>query len=140
MVLELRGDPFIEQSMSSRLQELRDAGYMLALDQFRAAAELEPLFKMVDIVKLDMLALGARELASHAFELRPYELKLVASKIETPDDFKLAHGCGRDLFQGYFFCRPHLLGGRAIAPSRLGADATGGALQDPDIELSSSSD
>ncbi len=135
VVLELRGAPFIDQAMLDQLTELRSAGYVLALDQFRYAPGLDPLLKLVDIVKLDMLALGPRDLARHAFVLGPYGLKLVAKKIQTVEDFELATAAGADLFQGYFFCRPHLLSGRAIAPSRLALLQLAGALQDPAIQL-----
>src|SRR5450755_3910694 len=90
VVLELHTAQFVDQSRLDQILELRTAGYVLALNQFRYTPELEPLLRMVDIVKLDMLALGARELAGQAFKLKPYELKLVAEKIETQDDFQLA--------------------------------------------------
>ena len=135
VVLELRGAPFIDESILEQLQDLRAAGYVLALDQFRYAPGLDALLRTVDIVKLDMRALGARDLARHAFVLGPYGLKLVAKKIETIEDFQLASAAGADLFQGYFFCRPHLLSGRAIAPSRLALLQLASALQDPTIQL-----
>ncbi len=135
VVLELRAATFADQPMLDGLRELRDAGYMLALDQFVYAPELEPLLKTVDIVKLDMRELGALELARHAFELRPYGVTLVAKKIETIEDYQRAMAAGADLFQGYFFCRPHLLSGRAIAPSRLALLQLAAALQDPKIQL-----
>jgi EAL and modified HD-GYP domain-containing signal transduction protein len=109
---------------------------VLALDQFRYTPELEPMLRIVQIVKLDMLALGARELARQTFMLKPFGLTLVAEKIETQADFALATAAGADLFQGYFFCRPHLIAGRAIAPSRLALMRLASALQDPTIELS----
>ena len=110
--------PFVEQSTLDHINELRGAGYVMALDQFSNAPELEPLLPLVKFVKLDMLALGARELARHTFKLRAYELTLVAEKIENPEDFRLARAAGIDLFQGYFFCRPHLVGARAILARR----------------------
>jgi EAL and modified HD-GYP domain-containing signal transduction protein len=135
VVLELRAAPFIDQSILDQLHELRTAGYVLALDQFRYAPGLAPLLRMVDIVKLDMLALGARDLARHVFVLAPYGVKLVAKKIETVEDFELASAAGADLFQGFFFCRPQLLSGRAIAPSRLALLQMASALQAPAIQL-----
>jgi EAL and modified HD-GYP domain-containing signal transduction protein len=135
VVLELHGAPLVDQSMLDLILELRTAGYVLALDQFRYTPGLEPLLGMVDFVKLDMLALGARELAHQAFKLTPYGLTLVAEKIETYDDFQLAAAAGADLFQGYFFCRPHLIGGRRIPPSRLALMRLASTLQDPTIEL-----
>ncbi len=135
VVLELPAALFRDQATHGLIEELRTAGYRLALDQFRYEPQLDPLLKMVDIVKLDMIEIGPRELARHTFELRSYELKLVAKKIETIEDFKLATAAGADLFQGYFFCRPHLLSGRAIAPSRLALMRLASALQDPEIQL-----
>jgi c-di-GMP-related signal transduction protein len=76
-----------------------------------------------------------RELACRALKLTPYGLTLVAEKIETYDDFQLAAAAGADLFQGYFFCRPHLIGGRRIPPSRLALMRLASTLQDPTIEL-----
>jgi EAL and modified HD-GYP domain-containing signal transduction protein len=135
VVLQLRGGPFIDQAMLDVIVELRTAGYVLALDQFSYAPELEPLLSIVDYVKLDMVALGSRELARQAFKLRTYEVTIVADKVESQDDYKLATAAGADLFQGYFFCRPHLIGGRRIAPSRMALLRLATALQDPTIQL-----
>jgi c-di-GMP phosphodiesterase len=135
VVLELGGATYVDEPMLELLDALRNAGYVLALDQVRYEPELEPLFRMVDIVKLDMFALGPREVAHQAFLLKPFELKLVAERIESYDDFRLAKAAGADLFQGYFFCRPHLIGTRAILPSRLALMRLAAALQDPTIQL-----
>ena len=135
VVLELHAARIVDQSMLDLILGLRGAGYVLALDQFRFTPTLEPLLRVVDIVKLDMHALGPRELARQASKLTPYGLTLVAEKIESYDDVRIATAAGCDLFQGYFFCRPHLIGGRAIPPSRLGLMQLASALQDPTIEL-----
>jgi c-di-GMP phosphodiesterase len=108
---------------------------VLALDQFRYSPSLAPLLDLADIVKLDVRELGARELAVQVFKLREQDVKIVAKGIEGPEEFKLAIAAGADMFQGYFFCRPHLLGGRTIAPNRLALMRLAGALQDPAIEL-----
>jgi len=135
VVLEVSAPTFAHRSMHGLLGELRKAGYSLALTEFRDTPELEPLLTMVHYVKLDMVALGPRELARHSFKLRPYELTLVAEKIESYDDFRLAKAAGADLFQGYFFCRPHLVGARAILPSRIALMQLAAAMQDPHVEL-----
>jgi c-di-GMP phosphodiesterase len=136
VVLQLPGTAPVEQSVIEQLQDLSSAGYVLALDEFRYSPELDPLLRIVKYVKLDMVALGPRELAHQTFELRPYELTLVAKQIESYDDFRLAKAAGADLFQGFFFCRPHLIGTRAILPSRLALMRLASALQDPTIQLS----
>ena len=135
VVLELNAATFANRSVYGLIGELRKAGYSLALAHFRDTPELEPLLSMVHYVKLDMVALGPRELARHSFKLRPYELTLVAEKIESYDDFRLAKAAGADLFQGYFFCRPHLVGARAILPTRTALMQLAAAMQDPHVEL-----
>ncbi|HLJ04298.1 MAG TPA: HDOD domain-containing protein [Solirubrobacteraceae bacterium] len=136
VVLQLRGTAFIAPAMLELVRELREAGYVLALDGFRYTPSIEPLLALAQIVKLDMVELGGRELAAQRFKLRDHDVTVVAKKIESYEDFKLASAAGADLFQGFFFCRPHLLGGRTIAPSRLALMRLAGALQDPGIELS----
>jgi len=135
VVLELKAAQFTDQSTLELLPGLREAGYLLALEGCRYEPECEPLLRLVDITKLDMHLLGPRELARQAFKLKPYELTLVAEKIESYEDFRLARAAGADLVQGYFFCRPHLVGARAILPSRIALMQLASALQDPTVEL-----
>ena len=136
VVLQLRAGAFSDQPALDVIDELRTAGYQLALDQFCYVPGLEPLVERVDFVKVDMAALGARELAHQCFELRQFEVTVVADKVETPEDFRLAKSAGAQLFQGFFFCRPHLVGARAILPSRIALMQLAAALQDPAIQLS----
>ncbi len=135
VVLQLRGTIFLAPAMLELVRELRGAGYKLALENVRHTRSLEPLLEIADIVKLDMRDLGARELAAQAFKLRDHGVMIVADKIASHEDFELATAAGADLFQGYFFCRPHLLGGRTIAPSRLAIMRLVSALQEPTIQL-----
>ena len=136
VVLQLRAGAFSDQSALDVIDELRRAGYRLALDQFRYLPGLEALVERADFVKIDMAALGARELAHQCFELKSFDVTLVADKVETPEDFRLAKSAGAQLFQGFFFCRPHLVGARAILPSRIALMQLAAALQDPAIQLS----
>ena len=135
VVLELSGKQFRDGSMLDTVRKLHADGYQLALDDFEITPEFDALLRIVDIVKLDMRELGGRELARRAFKLKPYELTLVAKKIDTPADFKLAISAGAHLFQGYFFCRPHLVGARTISPSQISLMQLANVLQDPAIEL-----
>ncbi len=135
VVLELLEDQLVDEPLLERIRELRDTGYVLALDDYSYTPGLERLLGLVDIVKLDLLALGPEGLAREADALRPYRLRLVAEKIETHEDFQVGIAAGCDLFQGYFFCRPQLLRDRAVPPNRLALLQLAAALQDPTIEL-----
>jgi EAL and modified HD-GYP domain-containing signal transduction protein len=136
VVLELGPEMGQDQATLERLADLRAAGYTLAADRFRLSPGSQPLLGLVDFVKMDMRELGAREVARHAFELRALDVTLVASKVETGGEFELAQAAGAKLFQGFFFCRPHMLAGRRITPSRVAMLRLSSALQDPNVQLS----
>jgi EAL and modified HD-GYP domain-containing signal transduction protein len=135
VVLEIAAGLLCDPALLALAGDLRNAGYTIAADDFSLAGPLEPVVAAVDIVKLNMLALGAREVARHAFQLRNSGLTLVAKNIDNGDDFKLAHAAGADLFQGFFFCRPHMLTGRRITPSRIALLQLTSTIQDPTVQL-----
>jgi c-di-GMP phosphodiesterase len=135
VVLQLDAESFADQSGLDLLYELRTAGYLLALDRFRYQPGLDAVLNAVDFVKVDLAAEGARELAHQSFQLGRFDVTLVAQSVETPEDFRLAKAAGAELFQGFFFCRPHLVGARAILPSRIALMQLASALSDPAIQL-----
>jgi EAL and modified HD-GYP domain-containing signal transduction protein len=59
----------------------------------------------------------------------------VAEKLEDHADYEIAVAAGCDLFQGYFFCRPELIEGTAVAPNQLALLQLAADLQDPAVDL-----
>jgi EAL and modified HD-GYP domain-containing signal transduction protein len=135
VVLELSPQLGQEQDTVSRVAGLRDAGYTFAIDSFKLSSEANPLLDLVQFVKLDLSEIGAREVARHAFELRAADVELVAAHVHTGEEFELAKAAGAGLFQGFFFCRPHMLAGRRITPSRVAMLQLSSALQDREVQL-----
>lgn len=101
-------------------RRLREAGYRLALDDYRDSPAMLPLLELASWVKMDFRA--QEPLARRAVEgkLRKRGLRLLAEKIETHDEHIEALDSGYELFQGYFFCRPEMLRTRDVAPNRIG--------------------
>jgi EAL and modified HD-GYP domain-containing signal transduction protein len=135
VALEIRAEELDDPGLLELVAELRRAGYGVALDDFRLTAENERLLASVDTVKLDLAALGAEEFAREAQRLKPHDIKVVAQKVETPEDFEHAVNVGCDLFQGYFFFHPEVVKDRAVAPNRLALLRLAASLQDPNLEL-----
>ena len=133
VVLELLEDQVVDVALVDALTQLRADGYLVALDDFTLTPEVEPLLPMIDIVKLDLRALGAEGLTRLAHELKPHRVTLVAEKLEDHADFEIAVAAGCDLFQGYFFCRPELIEGTAVAPNQLALLQLAADLQDPAV-------
>ena len=135
VVLELLENQYVDQPLLEALAELRAAGYTVALDDFSWDEALIPLIESVDIVKVDVLPMETADVVRNVEALRPYDVRLVAEKVETREEFNICAELGFDLFQGYFFCKPEVLSGKGIAPNRLTLLQLVAALQDPDIEF-----
>src|ERR1700704_396747 len=56
--LELLEDQMLDEQLIASLAELTSEGYRVALDDFEYSEAAEPLLELVDVVKLDVLALG----------------------------------------------------------------------------------
>ena len=135
VVLELLEDQLVDDALIAALGTLRTGGYQLALDDFTLTPEIEPLLSKVDIVKLDLRALGPEGLTSLAHDLSRHRLTLVAEKLEDHADFEIALAAGCHLFQGYFFCRPELIEGTLVAPNKLALLKLAADVQDPAVDL-----
>jgi EAL and modified HD-GYP domain-containing signal transduction protein len=133
--LELLEDQMLDEQLIASLAELTSEGYRVALDDFEYSEAAEPLLELVDVVKLDVLALGREGLQEHATRLKRHGVTLLAEKVETQDDYAFCAELGCELFQGYFFCRPELLRDRGIVASRLSLLEVIAALQDPAVDI-----
>ncbi|CAM4343256.1 EAL and HDOD domain-containing protein [Pseudoalteromonas ostreae] len=81
--------------------------FVLALDDFVYEPKWERFLKLVKLIKFDIQITPFQQIEPLIKRLQKYKkLKLLAEKIETIDDFKIAHQMGFDYFQGYFFAKP----------------------------------
>ena len=133
--LELLEDQLLDDQLIEALNDLSTRGYRIALDDFEYTEDAEPLMDLVDVIKLDVRALGPDGMTDHVARLRRDGVKLLAEKVETQEDYAFCADLGCELFQGYFFCRPELLRDREIAASRLSLLEVIAALQDPGVDL-----
>lgn len=92
-------------------------GYRLALDDFVYNSDYDELLRIVDIVKIDFVALPLDEIREMVGILKDFDCTLLAEKIETHEDFKVAEKLGFTYFQGYFFARPEVIKKRDISAS-----------------------
>jgi EAL and modified HD-GYP domain-containing signal transduction protein len=119
VVLELLETVTVDQALIRRCRELKNQGYSLALDDVVELERIKPLLPLADIVKLDVPQLGWAELAVMVKALRSHPVKLLAEKVEHPDQAELCRELGFDLFQGYHFAHPEVLTGKRVHPSKL---------------------
>lgn len=111
VVLELLETVSIDDRIVRRCHDLKRRGYRLALDDFfRYSEAYEPLLEVVDIVKVDVLMLDADSLADLVRCLKPWRTRLLAEKVDTGKRARDCLALGFDLFQGFYFGRPAIVG------------------------------
>ncbi|HET8700918.1 MAG TPA: EAL domain-containing protein, partial [Nitrococcus sp.] len=106
VVLEILENTRPEPAIIDGIELMRAAGYRIALDDFVYDPTLLPLLQRADLVKVEIPRLDLSELAEQVQLLRPFNVTLLAEKIETPEVFEACKELGFDYFQGYFLSRP----------------------------------
>ncbi len=136
VVLEVLEDVEPSNEVIDGLKKLKADGHIIALDDFICDDSKLPLVELADIIKIDLLAVPGAELAEQVKKLRPMNVRLLAEKVETPEEFEYCKALGFDYFQGYFFCKPNIVKGARTPTSRMAIMQLMAKLQDPDLGLS----
>ncbi len=134
-VIEVLEDVAHDAEVVEGCRRLVADGYTLALDDYLWFEGDEPLLRLADIVKLDVVAIPDHELARHAERCAAFGAKLVAEKVETSEQLARCQHLGFDLFQGYLLSRPDAVEGQALSPSRLTLLRLIEKLCDPDVSV-----
>jgi c-di-GMP-related signal transduction protein len=133
VVIEILESVEPSEDVLRRLARLKTAGYMLALDDYTGPPRGDDFLALVDIVKVDLEALGAQDLAGVISGLRAHPVQVLAEKVESQDQANHCHDLGFDLFQGYFFARPSVIASRKLSLSQVSLlRVLGLLLQDAD--------
>jgi EAL and modified HD-GYP domain-containing signal transduction protein len=102
---------------------LKNAGYLLALDDFVLQPGYAPLIRMADIIKVDFLQTEPDERAYIIKEIggskATKHIQFLAEKVETQEDYQMAMDLGYSYVQGYFFSKPVVVAGQDIPGFKL---------------------
>ena len=120
VVIELLETVELSQVVVERCQHLKSLGYMLALDDFNQySKKIEPLRGCIDIIKVDLKLSGLSALGDILAHLRSWPVKLLAEKVDNPEEAKYCMDIGFHLFQGYYFAKPIIITGKRLSHSEL---------------------
>ncbi|MBA4502969.1 HDOD domain-containing protein [Marinobacterium sp. 3-1745] len=119
-VLELLGHSNITPALVERVKELARQGYRLALADYDPRdPKFAPLLNVVHVLKLDIQLLGLDNIPPLLQQLRPYQLELLADKVETQDEFRRCLEMGFALYMGYFLSKPEAVKGKKITGNKV---------------------
>ena len=102
------------------VKELKEQGYTLALDDYIYNPVWRHFYPYIDIIKVDFLNMEIEEIKQVIKDVAPYKnIKFLAEKVETHEQFQTAMDLGFEYFQGYFFSKPEVIQSKNLAPSQM---------------------
>ncbi len=109
-VVEILEDVPASEKVLVACNELKQAGYTLALDDYTFEKSLDPFLELVSILKIDFHAVSmARIKKQLPLISNKHNIKFLAEKVENNEEYKESLEMGFDYFQGYFFSKPEIL-------------------------------
>lgn len=135
IVIEILEDVDLNQKVIGQIMKLKKLGYQIALDDFVMNPKYKPLMSYVDIVKVELPAIPDDELPAVLTYLKQFDIKLLAEKVETHEQYKNCLALGFHLFQGYFLSKPELIHGSKLDANQLAVLELVTELQNPDTEV-----
>lgn len=119
IVIEILEDVEVDLALVNRVTQLSEQGYVIALDDFIFDCKYEALLHHVDIIKIDIMGMSETTLRDEVAQLKKFDVKLLAEKIETLQEFNLCKELGIDYYQGYFLSKPTIVSGNRIPTNRM---------------------
>ena len=114
IVVEILEDVEQDHEVFDACRDLKQRGYLIALDDVICDDWDNPLVGFADIIKVDFRGSDARTKAALPGLIAARKIKALAEKIETRAEFDEAVGLGYTYLQGYFFSKPLVLSGRDV--------------------------
>lgn len=114
VVIEILEDIPITKNLIKRIKQLKNLGFTIALDDFILKEEDEvydELFPLIDIIKIDFLITPTLERMHLEEKIKTNfpHIKMLAEKVETRKQYRVAVQSGYSFFQGYFFEKPQII-------------------------------
>ena len=114
---------------------LKEAGYLIALDDFGESDPREPLTDLADIIKVDLRCTPLDRADAMAKRYGPWRCRMLAEKVESREEFLSAKKSGFAYFQGYFFRRPETLTAHEIPANQMNYLRMWKAVAKPELDV-----
>ncbi len=135
IVVEILENVDITPELVTACQLMASKGYTLALDDFVYDDIWKPLLEIAHIIKFDLRQSTFGQIRDYISRLGNGRLKLLAEKVETYQEFISAREMGFEFFQGYFFCKPEVVQGKAVPGIKLNLLQLMAKINQPDFNF-----
>lgn len=116
IVIELVGHQSATERLLKIVKYYHDKGYKIALTEYDLDEKWDVLFPYISMIKVDIEVTNAKRLRPVLERLKPFDIKLVAEKVETNYQLQSLAEVGFNYYQGYFYHEPEIIEGQTLAP------------------------
>ena len=135
VVFELQKSVPGENAVLALCQRLKEADYMMALDNFAPGDPREPLVSHADFIKVDIKKVSPQDCAAMVARYSNKQCAMLAQRVDTRQDFEAAKKLGFTKFQGYFFRHTEHLRARHIPANQTTYLRLLQAISKPEIDF-----
>ncbi|MFC7002411.1 EAL and HDOD domain-containing protein [Pseudobowmanella zhangzhouensis] len=107
------------REMVEACKRIKNNGYTLALDDHNFDPRWDVFLPYIDMLKVDTHRTPIETIAQHLPKFQRANIKLVAEKVETREEYEKLKPYGFDLYQGYYFAKPQIIKSRNLPTSKL---------------------
>ena len=131
VIAEIPDSVSADPEVTRSCRELKNAGYRIALNNFRDQDPREELVETADFLKINIKITPLNDVSKL---IRRYSgLPFIAEKVETREDFEYCKSVGFSFFEGYFFRKPETMRARGAQSNRTVYLRLLGAISKPNI-------
>src|SRR5208337_3156305 len=135
MVVEILENVPPDELVMAACLRLKDAGYLIALDDFVVNDARAPLTHLADIIKVDLTLTRLDQAAGMVKRHGSPRCQMLAEKVETREQFAVTRKVGFAYFQGYFFRRPETLTAHEVPQNRINYLRIWQAISRPELDI-----
>jgi c-di-GMP-related signal transduction protein len=118
VIVEILEDIEPTEEIVELCKKLKMLGYAIALDDFVYSDKYRRLIEIVDIIKVDFKITKGYERRAVINQVNSSNIKFLAEKVETIEEFNEAVSYGYVYFQGYYFSKPLMISGKKISGNK----------------------
>ena len=133
-VIEILKDIKPSMELIEKLIELKQEGYIIAIDNHLGDGNHKELLDIADIIKIDILGKTKQEIEDIFLGLNSDKALIMAEKVDSREALQQLRSLGCDLYQGYFFAKPVNLRGRTLKSVEISKLRILQAIEDPELD------
>jgi len=134
-VIEVPNNAQADDNLTDSLRQLSKSGYPIALDNFVYQPQLEPLVELADFIKIDVHGLSHEQIEQRLEPLKNHDCRLMATKIETPEELEYLTTLPFEYFQGQLLGKPKTLSKSTLSSNRIAMLQLLAKVNNPDAEV-----